>query len=44
MTCSALVSEDLDGGVTAQLRVADVVIHAAGVGREVLVHNERTSD
>ena len=36
-------TEDLDG-VAAQLRAADVVIHAAGEGREVLVHRERTSD
>ena len=35
--------EDLHG-VTAQFRAADVMIHAAGVGREVLVHSERTSD
>ena len=39
----AAPTEDLDG-VTAQLRTAVVVIHAAGVGHEALVHSERASD
>ena len=42
-SCSAKSTQDLDGA-TAQLRAVDVVIHSAGVGREVLVHSERTND